>query len=94
MRQYIRDRTAGATYFFTINLLNRQNALLVDHIAALRSAYNNTQKSMPFTLHAMVVMPDHLHMLLTLPENDVNYPQRISQIKSRFCSALPNVENI
>ncbi|MDE2421624.1 MAG: transposase [Gammaproteobacteria bacterium] len=94
MRQYIRDRTAGATYFFTINLLNRQSNLLVEHITALRAAYNSTQKSMPFTLHAMVVLPDHLHMLLTLPENDVNYPQRISQMKSRFSRALPEIENI
>jgi putative transposase len=84
MRQYIRDRTAGATYFFTINLFNRQSALLVEHIDALRSAYNNTQKSMPFTLHAMMVLLDHLHMFLTSFENNVNYPQRISEIKSRF----------
>jgi putative transposase len=94
MRQYIRDRTAGATYFFTLNLLNRQSNLLVEQIVALRAAYQNTQKSMPFTLHAMVVLPDHLHMLMTLPENDINYPQRISQFKAHFSRALPKIENI
>jgi len=94
MRQYIRDRTAGTTYFFTLNLLNRQNNLLTTHIDILRSTYRNAQKSMPYTLHAMVVLTDHLHMLLTLPENDENYPQRISQIKSHFSRALPKIETI
>lgn len=32
-----RADVAGATYFFTVNLLNRKQTLLTDHIDTLRS---------------------------------------------------------
>jgi putative transposase len=92
MRTYIRDRTDGATYFLTLNLLNRQSELLVQHIDELRIAYSNTQNSMPFSLDAMVVLPDHLHLMLTLPDNDNNYAQRVSCLKGQFSIQIPNIE--
>ncbi len=42
----------------------------------------------------MVVLSNHLYILLTLAENDENYPQRISQLKSHFSRALPKIETI
>jgi putative transposase len=38
----------------------------------------------PFTIDAMVVMPDHIHAIWTLPEDDRNFGVRWSLIKSRF----------
>lgn len=35
MPDYRRDRVPGATYFFTINLLDRDCSLLVEHMHAL-----------------------------------------------------------
>ena len=37
------------------------------------------QQLYPFSLFAFVVMPDHIHLLLTVPE-----PQKISMIMNRF----------
>ncbi len=55
MRTYIRDRTEGATYFITLNLLNRQSKLLTSHIEEFRIAYRNTQRILSFELNALVV---------------------------------------
>jgi putative transposase len=73
MRQYIRDRTVGGTYFLTFNLLNRQETLLTDNIDKVRQAYRLTQKHQPFSLQAMVILPEHIHWLIQLPINDDNY---------------------
>ena len=92
MRTYIRNRTDGASYFFTLNLLNRQSDLLTRHIEELRFAYRKTQHHMPFTLNAMVVLPDHLHLLLTLPDGDHDYAKRIKCLKGQFSRQIPKTE--
>lgn len=94
MRTYIRDRTDGACYFFTLNLLNRKSDLLVRHIEELRFAYRKTQHHMPFILNAMVVLPDHFHILLTLPEGDHDYVKRITCLKGQFSRQIPKIEFI
>lgn len=92
MRTYIRDCTDGATYFFTLNLLNRKSDLLIQHIEQLRIAYRKTQHHMPFILEAMVVLPEHLHILMTLPNNDHDYAKRISCLKGLFSRQIPKSE--
>jgi len=68
MRTYTRARVPGATYFFTLTLAERRgNALLTEHITALRQAFRVTQQAHPFVTEAMVVLPDHLHCLWRLP---------------------------
>jgi galactose mutarotase-like enzyme len=62
-----RDKTAGASYFFTVNVLDRKSGLLTKYIEALREAHQHVMKRHPFCLEAMVVLPDHLHALWTLP---------------------------
>lgn len=94
MRHYIRDRTAGATYFLTFNLLNRKQAILVDRIDLIRAAYRKTQQHQPFQLNAMVVLPDHIHLLLTLPNQDDDYSFRVSLFKAAFTRQLPKNEYI
>jgi putative transposase len=38
----------------------------------------------PFTLDAAVLLPDHIHLLITLPLGDADYPTRIMLMKKRF----------
>lgn len=38
--------------------------------------------SLPFTIVAMVVLPDHRHVVWTLPLDDLSYSQRIRLIKA------------
>lgn len=94
MRQYIRDKTAGACYFFTLTLQNRQSNLLTEKIDAIREAYRFTKQHAPFILHGMVVLPDHIHLLITLPELDDNYAARVSMFKSAFSRQIPRDEPI
>ena len=89
MPNYIRNQKSGAAYFFTINLYDRQSDLLITHINELRQAYQKVQQTMPFTTDAIVILPDHIHALWTLPDNDTDYPTRIRLFKSHFTRQLP-----
>jgi REP element-mobilizing transposase RayT len=61
MPNYRRAFVPGGCWFFTVNLLERRQTLLVDHIATLREAVAKTRQSQPYTIDAFVVLPDHLH---------------------------------
>ena len=75
----------GGSYFFTVNLLERLgNRLLVDNIGALREAVRKTKQARPFRIDAWVVLPEHMHMMLTLPPGDADFSSRIRAIKIRF----------
>ena len=79
MPDYRRYRVAGGTYFFTVNLLERKNDLLVRHVDALRDAVRGVRgvrEARPFHIYAWAVLPDHMHCVWTLPEGDVDYSGR------------------
>jgi putative transposase len=84
MSNYRRARIEGASYFFTLALADRQSRLLTDGIEELRIAYGETIASMPVRCDAIVVLPDHLHAVWTLPEGDGDYSERWRKIKYRF----------
>jgi putative transposase len=88
MRQYIRAGTPGATYFFTVTLQDRSSRWLVDHVDLLRESVGATRNRHPFRIDAMVVLPEHLHALWTLPEGDADFSVRWLLIKRRFTRAL------
>ena len=95
MRTYTRARVPGATYFFTVNLAERNgNDLLTRHIDALREAFRLTKQDHPFVIEAMAVLPDHLHCLWRLPSGDNDFPMRWRLIKARFSRMLPYGERI
>ena len=92
MSQYKRNYVAGGTYFFTVNLLNRKQQLLTEHIHYLRNAVKTVKLKQPFTIDAWVILPDHMHTVWTLPENDSDYSSRWRAIKKEFSKALPETE--
>jgi len=92
MSNYRRNRVPGGTYFFTVNLLERDKTLLTDHIKELRIATYNTRQKMPFHIDGWVVLPDHLHSIWTLPKSDSDYSGRWREIKKSFSKLLPNKE--
>lgn len=92
MPHYLRARIPGGTYFFTVALLERKRQLLTAHIDSLRAALRCVQAERPFHIDAIVILPDHLHCLWTLPEGDVDYPTRWRLIKSAFSRSLPAEE--
>jgi putative transposase len=89
MSRYLRPRVPGASVFFTVTLTDRRSRLLVQEVAALRDAVRATRAERPFQIDAWVVLPDHLHALWTMPEDDADYSTRWRLIKTRFSRRLP-----
>ncbi|SFN96691.1 putative transposase [Formivibrio citricus] len=81
---YRRNYVPGGTYFFTATLRNRQSDCLTRHIDALRAAFAEVKRQKPFHIDAIVVLPEHLHTIWTLPEDDADYSGRWQAIKSAF----------
>ncbi len=91
--EYRRLWHAGGTYFFTVNLLQRRsNDLLVRHIDALRASVAKVKEKHPFIIHAWVVLPDHFHCVIELPEGDADFATRLRLIKVGFSKSLPKTE--
>jgi len=94
MPDYRRNRVPGGTYFFTVNLLERNRSLLTHNIELLRNAVRATRRAKPFHIDAWVVLPDHMHCIWTLPEGDADYASRWKAIKTAFSKALPRTESL
>jgi len=82
--RYRRADVMGGTYFFTVNLAERERRLLVDHVDVLRASVKNVKQRHPFHIDAFVVMPDHLHAVWTLPTGDADFATRWTLIKAGF----------
>jgi putative transposase len=92
MTSYRRNIVLGGTYFFTVNLADRASRLLTDNIDVLRDAFRYTRHRHPFAIDAIVVLPDHLHAIWTMPEGDGDFAVRWALIKARFSRTLPRTE--
>ena len=91
---YRRSLVPGGTFFFTVNLADRQGDLLTANIELLRATMRLIRQRHPFEIVAMVVLPDHLHAVWCLPEGDADHPKRWSLIKAGFSRGLPRTESI
>lgn len=78
----------GGTFFFTVTLADRRSSAPTDHVIQLRDAFRVTRRAHPFFIDAIVVLPDHLHVVMTLPDADADFPMRWQQIKRRFTTAV------
>ena len=88
MVRYRRNFVPGGTYFFTAALHDRKAQWLISHIHSLREAFRLARREHPFDIRAIVVLPDHLHCIWTLPAGDADYSHRWRLIKSRFSRSL------
>ncbi len=83
--QYRRAKTPGGTYFFTVVTYQRRKILCEpDNIALLREIFRSVMTNHPFSIDAIVILPEHLHCIWTLPENDCGFSTRWRLIKSEF----------
>lgn len=88
MVHYRRARTPGACYFLTLTLQDRSSDMLVRHHRELGEALRLACRQKPCRLPAIVLLPDHLHLLMTLPKDDADFSSRIRLFKSTFVAAL------
>lgn len=87
---YRRAFIPGGSFFFTL-VTERRRTLFNDenNVEILRQAFRNVKAKRPFYIDAMVVMPDHLHCIWTLPANDADFSTRWRLIKTWFSKHCP-----
>lgn len=95
--EYRRSHVPGGTYFFTLVTQNRNTIFSrTDNCLLFMDAIHYVQQNHPFNLVAYVLLPDHIHMLWTLPENDTRYSERLRLVKSYFSRKMvqkPVIQN-
>jgi putative transposase len=84
MVHYRRNFLAGGTFFFTATTADRRSSVLVDYADLLRQALRVIRRERPFLIDAVVVLPDHLHTIITLPPGDADFSGRWRRFKSLF----------
>jgi len=88
MVQLLPHRRRGATRFVTLSLAEPDATTLVDEIDHLQGAVRMVRDLWPFELDAWVVLPDHLHAVLTLPFRGDDLAIRLATIKARFAARV------
>jgi putative transposase len=88
MPDYRRWYVAGGTYFFTAVTLGRQRILCGNAArSCLHEAIETVRKKRPFTLVAIILLPNHIHTVWALPPGDADYPIRWKRLKEEFTLA-------
>jgi len=82
MANYKRLFLAGHSYYLTI-VTHRRNPILIDNIELLRESFRESKRFYIYNIDAIVVLPDHIHMIIT-PKNVKDYPEIIKSIKYNF----------
>ncbi len=91
MPMFIRARQPGGTFFFTLVTHGRTPIFADDtNVDRLRTAFSIQRRQQPFELLAAVVLHDHLHIIMRLPEGDADFSSRIGRIKVLFTRSLPD----
>ena len=95
MSDYRRLYIPNYTYFFTLVTYNRKTIFNdINNIHILKKSIKTVQTKYPFKLDAIVILPDHLHMLMKMPEHDCDYSTRIRLIKHDASRKLYNLQPI
>jgi putative transposase len=89
---YRRNPLPGGTFFFTVALRDRRATTLVDYVGLLRAAFASEKARNPFEIDAIVILPDHLHTIWTLPLGDGDFSGRWRSIKSDFVRRLARAD--
>lgn len=83
MSSYKRNFVDGGTFFFTVVSYKRQKIFTSPSFrTALRKAIKKTQQQYPFEINAWVLLPNHIHCIWTLPNNDKDFSLRWAMIKN------------
>lgn len=82
MPKYRRNYVPGGTYFFTLVTFQRRKYFdTPNKLDLLYSKIRQVQRNQPFELLAYCLLPDHIHLLIELPEEDSNFSIRMREIK-------------
>jgi putative transposase len=85
---YRRAHVPGGRFFFTLVTAMRRPLLCTENARPiLRTVIREAMTRWPFRWDAIVVLPDHLHAIWTLPSGDEDYSRRWGWIKKEFTKA-------
>ena len=88
MPTYRRNYAPGGTYFFTVVTHGREPFLTTPLARkCLHGAFAEEGVIRPFDIVAILLLPDHLHTIWTLPDGDDDYSTRWKRIKGGFTDA-------
>ena len=74
----------GRTWLFTLNLADETSSVLTRHAQFLGESARDVEGLYPFETIATGILPDHIHMIWTLPEQDLDYERRIAYLQEGF----------
>ncbi|MBS3733633.1 MAG: transposase [Phycisphaerae bacterium] len=85
---HYRRRHDGELFFLTLVTQGRMSIFKHSRFRrALSEAMRTTQARHPWETTAVVLLPDHLHMIWRLPTSDKDYSTRITSLKRLFTRA-------
>jgi len=85
MPQYRRWCVPNSYYFFTLVTYKRQPIFQNDDVIhLLKDSIKPVKAKYPFQLESIVILPDHIHCIWKLPENETDFSKRWQLIKMRF----------
>ncbi len=88
MPRYRRYHRAWGVYFLTIVTYDRYPLFREPATRRLLGdAMRATFRKHPLTIHEMVLLPDHLHILCSVPGDSEDYSVRVKGFKRRFTRA-------
>ena len=88
MPDYRRRSFCGGYYFFTVVTYNRRPFLTSTSARQLlRESWRRVYADYPFQSIAICLLPDHLHCIWRMPEEDCDYSTRWRLIKTFFSKA-------
>ncbi|MDD5171244.1 MAG: transposase [Syntrophales bacterium] len=94
MPNYLRSFIPGGTFFFTLVTYERRRWLCTEEARqALNGAIKAVRETRPFIIDAVVLLPDHLHCIWTLPDGDHDFSTRWRLMKSfvtKRCKSIPS----
>jgi putative transposase len=94
MSNYRRIYQNGGVYFFTLVTYQRRPILCEPHsITRIKAAFQYTQNKYPFTTEGLVILPDHLHCIWQLPQNDSDFSTRWNRFKRYFSIGIEGKVN-
>ncbi|MDQ7086054.1 MAG: transposase [Sulfurovum sp.] len=86
LMKYRRIFADGYSYYLTLVTQGRK-PILIDNIDLLRYAFRLSKDKYDYSIDAIVILPEHIHMIIT-PKRAEEYPKIISAVKRSFVYGL------
>lgn len=88
MDSYRRTFQSNGCYFFTLKQSNSQHDYFLQYVGLLEKSLSDALCRYPGIIQGMVVLPDHLHLMLTFPKGCQHHDLLIQTFRKNFAKYL------